>query len=781
MTDHAIELRDPKTGGPYIGSPVGRVEDARMLQGQGAYVGDLQRGSLAYAAFARSPVAHGRIRGIDVSACLALPGVIGAFTSADVLAALRAVHGESTVMPNIPLRQEAHESLLRFEQPVIATGKVRYVGEPVAMVVANTRAQAEDALEAVVMDIEELPVVAGRDASVRGDVLLFEPTGTNCVMELAATKGDADAAFRDAPYTRRERFAMHRHTAIPMEPRGLLAQWHADSKRMVVEGASKVPFANRRILARLLGLPEASVDMLEVDVGGGFGARGEFYPEDFLVPFASWRTGRPVRWAELRSEHFLATNHARDADCEIEIACDREGHILGLRGRARSDIGAYIRTVGITPSRNIAQVCTGPYRIANVDMRVAVLLSNKTPSATYRAPGRYETDFFRERIMDLAAGDLGIDRVEFRRRNLVRESDMPWAMPTVAPFGDATQTDSGDYAQTLERCLDEFGWDERARLNGREHEGRLHGVALGCYIEGGASGPSESARLVMAPDGRIAVHTGSSAIGQGLETVFTQIAADAMAVPMAVVSGVHHGSTTGVAEGYGTYSSRSVVMGGSAILAAAARLQVMLREAASARFGCAPESVVLAVDGEQGIARAPDGASATWAQLAGSTGFVAEGSFASRKRTYSYGAHAAHVAVDTATGEVEVLEYVAVEDVGRIINPVTLHGQALGAVVQGLGGVLLENLAYDEHGQLLSGSLMDYALPRADDFPRIETIAMESKPSPNNPLGAKGAGEGGVIPVAGVIANAVSAALGVQVHELPLTRERVWRLAAKTG
>ena len=250
---------------------------------------------------------------------------------------------------------------------------------------------------------------------------------------------------------------------------------------------------------------------------------------------------------------------------------------------------------------------------------------------------------------------------------------------------------------------------------------------------------------------------------------------------MAVISGVHHGSTTGVAEGYGTYSSRSVVMGGSAILAAAARLQVMLREAAGTRFGCAPESVVLAVDGEQGIARAPDGASATWAQLAGSNGFIAEGSFASRKRTYSYGAHAAHVAVDTATGAVEVLEYVAVEDVGRIINPVTLHGQALGAVVQGLGGVLLENLAYDEHGQLLSGSLMDYALPRADDFPRIETIAMESRPSPNNPLGAKGAGEGGVIPVAGVIANAVSAALGVQVHELPLTRERVWRLASKTG
>jgi carbon-monoxide dehydrogenase large subunit len=716
----------------------------------------------------RSPVAHGRIRGIDTAACAAMPGVMAVITAADIGAEI----------PRIPLRQEAHPSLLAYEQPVIAFDKVRYVGEPIALVVADTRARAEDALEAIRFDIDELPAVSDRDGALAGATQLHEQAPANCAMTLRAVRGDADAAFRDAPYVRHERLSMHRHTAIPMETRGLLADWDPVQRRMVVDGAGKVPFANRRILAGMLGLQESAVDLIECDIGGAFGARGEFYPEDFLVPFAAMRLGRPVKWQETRSDHFLATNHARDADCEIEIACTREGDILALRGRARTDIGAYLRTVGVTPSRNIAQVCSGPYRIAHISMEVSLLMTNKTPVATYRAPGRYEADFFRERMLDLAAADLGIDRVEFRRRNLVSQDEMPYALATVQPFGEATECDSGNYLSTLQRCLDEFDWAAKSALNGKLVDGRRHGLALGCYIEGGASGPRESARLVLEADGRLAVYAGSSAVGQGLETTFTQIAADAMGVPMSRVRGVFHGSTTGVAEGFGSYSSRSTVMGGSALLGAAARLQQMMREVAAGKLGCAPERVLLA----DGGATAPDGRALSWAELAGAEGLSVEHSFASKKRTYSYGTHAAHVAVDVATGEVAVIDYVAVEDVGRIINPAMLHGQTMGALVQGLGGILLEELVYDDQGQLLTGSLMDYAMPRADNFPSLRTVVLEEHPSPNNPLGAKGAGEGGVIPVAGVIANAVAAALaplGVEIRDLPLSAQNVWRLIAR--
>ena len=761
MTD----LKDLKTAGPNVGRSIDRVEDGRFLQGKGTYLGDMTRAGMLCGVVLRSPVAHARIVSIDGSAALAMPGVMAVITAKNI--------GEP--VPRIPLRQEAHPSLLVFQQPVIAVDKVRYVGEPVAFVVADTRARAEDAMEAVRVEYEHLPAVSDRDTAHGDSNVLHEDAKTNRAMTLRASRGDVDSAFRDAPYVRRERFSMHRHTAIPIETRGLLADWDAVQKRLVIDGASKVPFANRRILAAMLHLEESAIDVLECDIGGAFGARGEFYPEDFLVPFASMRLGRPVKWIETRSDHFLATNHARDADCDIEIACTRDGTILGLRGRARTDVGAYLRTVGVTPSRNIAQVCTGPYRIPHVGMDVSLLLTNKTPVATYRAPGRYETDFFRERLLDLAAQDLGIDRVEFRRRNLVSSTEMPYALPTVQPFGDATECDSGDYRMTLERCLDEFDWAGKSALNGTLKDGRHHGIAVGCYIEGGASGPREGARLVLEPDGRIAVYTGSSAVGQGLETAFTQIASDALGVPMNRIRGVFHGSTTFVAEGFGSYSSRSIVMGGSAILGAAIKLQQAMREVAAHKFECAPERVTLS----DGFANAHDGRMLEWSDLAGAEGISAEDSFASRKRTYSYGAHAAHVAVDPDTGEVAVLDYVAVEDVGRIINPATLHGQTIGALVQGLGGVLLEELVYDDQGQLQSGSLMDYALPRADNFPNLHAVVLEQFPSPNNPLGAKGGGEGGVIPVAGVISNAVAAALaplGVQVHDLPLSAQNVWRL-----
>jgi carbon-monoxide dehydrogenase large subunit len=529
---------------------------------------------------------------------------------------------------------------------------------------------------------------------------------------------------------------------------------------------------NRRVLAAHFGLPESSIRMVENDVGGGFGARGEFYPEDFLIPFAARLTGRPVKWVEDRREHLLATNHARNAACELEIACDRNGTILGLRGHAWTDQGAYIRTNGPTAARNIAQVLTGPYRIPHVRMDVSLAMTNKTPVGTYRGPGRFEADFFRERLFDIAANELGIDPVEFRRRNLVPEGDIPYRLPTVEPLNIASETDSGDYRSTLERCLEEIDWTSKAALRGKLIDGRYHGAAVGCYIEGGASGPKEGARLVLEADGKVSVYVGSSSIGQGLETVCAQIADDALELPLNDINGVFHGSTDHVAEGYGAYSSRSVVMGGNAIVAAAEKLLNSIRSAAAQKFDCAAKDVQI----DSGMALSPSRHSLSFAAFAG---MEADASFASNKRTYSYGAHAAHVAVDHKTGHVEVLDYVAVEDVGRIINPLTLHGQAVGAIVQGLGGAFLEDFIYDEDGQLLTGSFADYLLPSASDFPTIRAVALEERPSPTNPLGAKGAGEGGIIPVAGVIANAVAAALAlleVSPRELPLSPPRVWAL-----
>ena len=539
---------------------------------------------------------------------------------------------------------------------------------------------------------------------------------------------------------------------------------------------TKVIFHNRRILSKQMGLAEDSITMIEADVGGGFGVRGEFYPEDFLVPFAARKLDRAVKWVEDRRENLIASNHARDAECELEIACERDGTIRGLRGAGGADLGAYIRTNGVTAARNTAQVLSGPYRVPNIHFENALLLTNKTPSGTYRGPGRFEADFFRERLFDMAANDLGIDRVEFRRKNLVAEHEMPWELPNVQPLDQGSATDTGDYQQTLDRCLKDFGWAEKSKLQGKLIDGRRHGIAVGCYLEGGGSGPRENVRMVLENDGTVSLYTGSSSVGQGVETVMAQIAADALDMPMARINRVQHGSTTVVKQGYGSYSSRSMVMGGSAIVQAAGFLKDAIRAAAAKRLQCEPGAVT--IDGDNAVG--PNRASVALSALA-SDGISAEGTYSSNKRTYSYGAHAAHVAVDPGTGHVALIDYMAVEDVGRIINPLTLHGQTVGAIVQGLGGALLENLMYDAEGQFLSGTLADYLLPTASDFPVIRAHALEEKPAPHNPLGAKGAGEGGIIPVGGVIANAVANALGVEPNVLPLSPPKVWELIQAKG
>jgi carbon-monoxide dehydrogenase large subunit len=758
-----------------IGSPVKRVEDPRFLTGSGEFVDDVSRPHMLHAAILRSPVAHGRVRAVDGDGARAIPGVHAVITASEIA-------DEMGHVATIPIRLAPMPSLEPYAQPVVAETKVRFVGEPLALVVADTVALAEDALSAIGLDIEELPAITHRAASENAGVPLFEEIDRDAAVTYVATKGDAAEAFRTAEYTRRERFAIQRHSGIPMEPRGIICEWNNTGDRLTVWGAAKVPFAVRAGIAGLFGMEPAAIDMIENDVGGGFGIRGEFAPEDFLVPFAARRLGRPVKWVEDRREHMLSGTHARECECEIEIACRRDGTITGLRGRSVVDMGAYVRGNGVIGPRNVAQFLSGPYRIENIESDATLLMTNKSPIGTYRAPGRFEVDFFRERLLDMVAGDLGIDRIELRRRNLVPKDEMPYPLAAITPYDSEDEFDSGDHAETLDRCLAEFGWDEKTALQGRLIDGRRHGIALGCFVEGGAAGPSEVARMKLDGEGKVSVFVGSSGIGQGVETAFTQIAADALEWPMDTIRGVFHGSTDFVSQGFGSFHSRSIVMGGSAILMAAEKFKAKIREAGASRLWCIADAVEI-VDGEHVTAPGKD--SIRLGELA-ADGIDVEAKFDNHRHTWAYGSHAAHVAVDPETGHVEVIDYVAVEDFGRIINPVTLAGQSIGAVVQGLGGTLMENFVYDAEGQPQATNLADYLMPTAGDTPRIRAFSMENHPSPINPLGAKGGGEGGTVPVGGLIANAVANALssiGVQPHELPLSPPNVWRMieAAKEG
>ena len=746
-----------------IGSALERVEDLRLLRGRGQFVADINRPNQLHAAILRSSVAHGLLRGIDTVAALKLDGVQVVLTARDL----------GQTVPRLPIRLQPLPELEPFCQPMLADEKVRYVGEPVAVVVAESPAIAEDALDLIEIEIDPLTAITSRDQAEAAETLLFPEHLSNVSMRWNAVKGDAGTAFETADYTRRETFAVQRHAALFMEPRGFVAEWDASAEKLTVWGAAKVAFANRKILAATMGLDLDQIDMIEGDVGGSFGSRGEFYPEDFLVPFASRHIGRPVKWVEDRYEHLMAANHARQIECDVAIAATRDGKILALRGTNWTDNGAYIRTNGSIAPRNAAQFMSGAYDIEHIQLTSYSLTTNKTPTGTYRGPGRFEPDFVRERLIDLMAKDLDLDPLAVRRRNLVPADKMPYPLATMTPFESVTSLDSGDNHALLDRCLDEFGWDEKVKLQGQCIDGCYHGVSVGCFIEGGAAGPSENARIVLETGGTFTVYLGSAGVGQGIETIMGQIAGDALGVPFESVR-VHYGSTEYVAEGYGSFHSRSTVMGGSAIVLAADALQDKLRPIAATMLGCPEDAVRFEAEGVRNTA----GHSVAYSCLTDEPVAV-EARFENKKYTYSYGSLAAHVAVDPKTGQVDVLDIASTKDVGRKINPATLNGQSVGSIVQGLGGALLEEFVYDAEGQLLTGTLADYLLPTATDFPSIRSTVLELVPSPHNPLGAKGAGEGEIIPVGGVIANAVAQALasfGVEPMALPLSPPNVWRM-----
>ena len=766
----------------YIGSPVKRKEDVRFLTGTAQYVADVKLPDMLHAAVLRSPHAHARITSIDASEALELPGVHGVYTFDDI----------APLAKPIPVRVFHLPGLEDFLQHHLAGDKVRYVGEPVAVVVAESRYLAEDALEAIQVDYEPLPAVTGVRQSLEDRILLHEQNGSNLAGHAVVSFGDIDAVFLNADYTRKEEFSTHRHTGNPLETRGLVADYNAQTGDLTVWGPTKVPHTVKNVLVDQLGLSADRVHLIEPDVGGGFGIRGEFYPEDFLIPFAAMRLGRPVKWIEDRLEHLISANHSRELLCEVEIAANNDGTLLGLRADIYGDMGGYVRTHGAVVPALAAGLLIGPYHVPAFQAAVNCVMTNKVGTGTYRGPGLYEGCFIRERLMDLVAGDLGLDPLELRRRNLIQPSEMPFTVGPTRIDGVITVYDSGDYPSALDRMLQELDYDNLAPLQGQVRDGKYHGVGIACYVEPTGFGPYEGARLVVSDAAQIDLYLGITSLGQGHETVMAQICADNLDLSIESIQ-VFHGDTDYLPRSIGTFGSRGTVMAGNAILLACNSLKdrildvaagyldtesssLEFRSGAVYRLGQTGEEPALAL--AEVVRLAQSGQSED-----GTAGLDVTEYFRMGDRTYSYGAHGAHVAVDPETGKLDILKYVVVEDVGRCINPLTMHGQSIGGAAQGIGGTILEELVYDEDGQLLTGTLMDYLLPTSRDIPNIESVILEEAPSPLNPLGVKGAGEGSILATGAALSNAVSHALRsfqVNVTQLPLSPNRIRDLIRNT-
>jgi aerobic carbon-monoxide dehydrogenase large subunit len=768
---------EPATRTPqgYVGAPIKRREDFRFITGRGTFVDDIKLPNMLHAAILRSPRAHARILSIDLSKSLRLSGVVKIFTFEDL--------GELAVP--VPIRMYQLPGLERYLQPLLAHGKVRYVGEPVALAVAESRYLAEDVLDAIEVEYEDLPAVVDVYDALKNEVLVNEEAGTNLAAVHEFSIGNADRAFQEAEYTRREEFRVHRFTGNPLETRGFVASFDGGKEELTVWGVAKLPHLNRQTIAAFLKLPERKVHFIENDVGGGFGIRGELYPEDFLIPFAAVKLGQPIKWIEDRREHLMAANHSRENRCALEVAARKDGTILAFRATVYGDMGAYVRTHGGLVPCSTAALLTGPYRIPNYQAKIHLAVTNKTGLGTFRAPGRYESCFYRERMLDLMAKDLGIDPVELRFKNLIRPEEIPYEVGVTRPGSSPTVLDSGDYPSALRRGLKEFGYDELRPLQGRLEDGRYHGIGVACFVKNtGGLEPYEGARIVIGDRNDVAVYLSISMLGQGHETAMAQICADALGVPMDWIT-VYHGDTDTTPFGWGTFASRGTVMCGSAVHLAGQKLKRKLLSVAAEQLGVDAAMLELR---EGKINRmnteAPPVELNEIVSKVRHSGTLNQGLpelevtayFHSSQMTYSYGVHLAQVAVDAETGVMEVLRYLVVEDVGRAINPLLVHGQTVGSAVQGIGGTMLEELIYDENGQLLTGSLMDYLLPTSTDVPDIGSVILEEAPSPLNPLGVKGAGEGGIVGTGAALANALSQALsdfGIQVRSLPLTPDRI--------
>ncbi len=762
---HAVARDAPADGAAVIGRSLPRKEDLPLLTGRSCFVDDLQRPDALHLAVLRSPHAHARITAIDASTAQADPHVVDVVTSRDL----------PQPLPRIPMRMYPLPGMELALQPPFADGVVRYSGEPVAAVIASSRYAAEDALSSIDVEYEPLePVLDPWTAADADTTRLHDTLESNLAGEIHIAWGDADAAFAEADVVVRERLSCQRHGAVPLEPRGLLAELDPGSGRLTVWGAAKVVHTNRRILARMLGLGEEQVRFIELDVGGGFGGRGEFYPEDFIVPWCAARLRRPVAWTEDREENLRALNHSREQVHDVEVALRADGTLLAMRDRFVMNTGAYVRTHGSVVPGMTAALLPGPYRWDAYDCTARQVLTNKTPAGTYRAPGRYEANFVRERMIDIAARRLGRDPADLRRQNLIAADAMPYEVGTHTD-GHPVVFDSGDYGLLLDKGLRTFGYDEmlRWRAEGASH-GRRRGLGVGYFVEKSGIARWEYARVGLDADGETVVHVGSASVGQGVDTVLAQVCAETLGVSYDDVT-VRHGDTDTVPEGMGSFGSRASMLGGSAVARAADVLRGRLLELAAERLEVSPDD--LTISGDRVVARGAPAVGVPLADLAGEPDLEEEAHFDSPDMAFPYGLHCVALEVDTDTGGMEIHRYAVTYDVGRAINPKLVEGQIVGGVAQGLGGALLEEFAYDASGQLVAGSFMDYLLPTAGEVPPVRVLVTEDAPTPLNPLGVKGAGEGGTAAAGAVIANALSDALGSDATALPLTPERVLRMA----
>ena len=744
-----------------IGSAEPRVGGERLASGAGRFVADVRVPGMLEAAVLRSRHAHARIGRIDARRALALPGVRAVLTAADV--------PDKAVIPH---RVAAPDGTARYLQPAIARGVVRYAGEPIALVIAEDRYVAVDALALIDVAYEPLPVCATVEAALTpGAPRLFANTDSNNVAVIRMRVGDADRAIGEAPLVIRERFTYPRQTACALETRGLVAVPPAvTGGELHLLGSTKCIHINRSILAPIFELPVGGLRLTEVDVGGGFGVRGELYPEDILIPLAALQLGRPVRFIEDRSESLLATNHARELTNAVEIGFDRDGRIVAIRSIIHADIGAYVRTAGLVPAEFGAALLPGPYRVPNYSCDLWSVVTNKTPVGTLRSPGRPECNFVRERLLDAAAVRLGIDAAEIRKRNLIRADEMPYDIGTVS-FGVNTVYDSGDFPGLLDTLLTRLDYaGARAEQQRLAAQGVRRGIGLAVYVEKTGLGPFETAQLEAHANGRITVDTGAASMGPGLETVLAQIVGDALGLPAGRFN-VRHADTAAVESGVGTYGSRGTVTAGNAAHMAAAKLLSEARRRAATRLAVAEDEIKYGA----GVLTAR-GREVTLGALAAERRLAVGASFNVPKVTYAGCAVAVVADVDIETGLVTLRRIVVGADVGRAVNPALIDGQLTGGVAFGIGNTLLESLQYDAEGQLLTGSLMDYALPAADHMPPVESFYQEV-PAHTNPLGLRGLGECGNPGLSGAIANAVCDALrdlDVSLTALPVTPARVF-------
>jgi carbon-monoxide dehydrogenase large subunit/6-hydroxypseudooxynicotine dehydrogenase subunit gamma len=754
----------------WIGQSVERLEDPPLVTGRGRYAADISFPHQLHMRIVRSNHAHGKIIAIDTRAAKALPGVVAVWTAADI-----------PEVPPIDFREGRIEKLEPYRQPVLATDRVRYVGDPVAAVFAEDAYVAEDAADLVTMEIDELPVLLDAEAEP-GE---FSPGRNTEATIVRQGYGDVDAALRGAHAVVELELAVGRHSGVPIETRGAISRYDASRDMLELHGAAKVPHRNRELLSRMLKRSPSGISVFESHVGGGFGIRGEIYPEDVLVCVAAMRLGRPVKWIEDRREHLICANHSRQQKHRIKAAVDADGQILAIDDEFWHDQGGYIRTHAIRVAMMICGILPGPYRVPAYRSIGHFRLTNKTPAATYRAPGRYETTFIRERLVDAVAQRLGLDPIAVRRRNLITKEEMPYPRPLEA-LGEEIHYDSGDYAALLDRVLAAADWDNlQGALKKRRQQGELVGAGIAMFVEKSGLGPSDGVKISVDTSGMVEVITGGASIGQGFETVVAQVCAETLGVDYRAVR-VIHGQTDRIAFGIGAHASRATVMTASATYNAAVKLRAKALDYAAGMMQ-APIASLAIVDGE--VVRTDRdatpsmslGAVALGLEPTSKTrggrepGLAVEGWFDVDHQVYPYGTHIAVARVDRETGGVTIERYVIGYDIGRAINPALVEGQIVGGFTQGLGGALYEEFLYNERGDPLSTSFADYLMPGARETPRVEVILTEEAPSPLNPLGIKGAGESGITPVGAVIASAIEAAIGMPgtIKELPITPQRL--------